>query len=76
MISRFNLPNATFKLLAIAEQNYRVVLARGTIGRESVAVIFRKIFDLAASVPECRVLIDLEDAVLNFAPADLDLLSG
>jgi hypothetical protein len=56
----------------LSGQTYLITIARGEIGREELAEIFGKAAELCASVPACKVLVDLEAATLRLEPADLD----
>jgi hypothetical protein len=48
-----------------------IIISRGLIDREGFRRIFDEIGQKIRALPQCRVLVDLEDATYSLEPADL-----
>ena len=51
--------------------NHLIVIIRGLIDADGFKQVFHKAAEAARSLPDCMVLIDLEDAALRIEPADI-----
>jgi|SRR6516225_5748659 hypothetical protein len=56
--------------------NYIVVIARGSVDIVGLAELFDKTADATRSLLDCKVLIDLQDAILRILPSDLGRFFG
>lgn len=54
--------------------NYLIVITRGIINAEGFEQIFRKVAETNQAVPNCKFLIDLEEASLRLDPSDIHVL--
>ena len=54
--------------------NYLIVITRGIIDNEGFEQIFRKVAETSQAVPDCKFLIDLEEASLRLDPSDIHVL--
>jgi hypothetical protein len=59
------------KLVKLTEKgNHLIVITRGLVDAEAFKQIIRKIGETTRSLPQCMVLVDLEDAELKLEPSD------
>ena len=60
------------KLLQLKSSgNHLIVIIRGLIDRDGFKQIFHKAAEASGTLPDCMVLIDLEDATLKIEPQDI-----
>jgi hypothetical protein len=65
--------NYQLKLLRLPNhENYVIMLARGSVDSAALKTIFTEMTQATQSLPDCKVLIDLQDARLGFEPADFE----
>ena len=59
------------KLLRLNGENYLVVISRGQIDGYGLKDMFTQIKEVTSPLLDCRVLIDLQDAIWQLTPADV-----
>jgi hypothetical protein len=55
--------------------NHVIIIARGSINALGFEQMFSKIAEMIRTLPDCKVLIDLLDAILTLELADVDALA-
>ena len=65
------------KLVQLTEKgNHLIVITGGLIDAGGFRQIFRRIAEKSQSLPQCMIMIDLEDAELKLDPADFDAIAS
>ena len=70
----FDPPNIRFKILRLSGGNYLIAIACGNVDADRLMGIFRKASELCQTLPNCKILIDLEAAKLMLEGSDIAAL--